>query len=140
MNPELFEIFKIILSSVSGGLMVKIVDWLANRGMNKADEIKTLQDFWHAEFERLDNEVKDLRAELEGKELDIEAITTKYRELQVDYRNVQTLLKQRDERISEQDKKIRSQDGIIQKLSNRIEELENLMRESGIDPDKAKGD
>jgi archaellum component FlaC len=133
MNPELFEILKIILSSVSGGLMVKIVDWLANRGKNKADEIKTLQDFWHAEFERLEGEVKDLRKELNGKELDIELITTKYRELQKDYRDVQELLRLRD-------KKICDQDGIIEKLSNRIKELEELMRKSGIDPDKGKGD
>jgi archaellum component FlaC len=133
MNPELFEILKIILSSVSGGLMVKIVDWLANRGKNKADEIKTLQDFWHAEFERLEGEVKDLRKELNGKELDIELITTKSRELQKDYRDVQELLRLRD-------KKICDQDGIIEKLSNRIKELEELMRKSGIDPDKGKGD
>jgi archaellum component FlaC len=133
MNPEQFEILKIILSSISGGLMVKIVDWLANRGKNKADEIKTLQEFWHAEFERLEGEVKDLRNELNGKELDIELITTKYRELQKDYNGLQDLLRLRD-------KKICDQDGIIEKLSNRIKELEELMRKSGIDPDKGKGD
>jgi archaellum component FlaC len=113
--------------------MVKIVDWLANRGKNKADEIKTLQEFWHAEFERLEGEVKDLRNELNGKELDIELITTKYRELQKDYNGLQDLLRLRD-------KKICDQDGIIEKLSNRIKELEELMRKSGIDPDKGKGD
>jgi len=132
MTPEQVELLKIIFSSISGGLMVKIVDWLANRGKNKADEIKMLQEFWHTEFERLEGEVKELRKELNGKELDIEAITTKYRELQKDYNNLQELLRLRD-------KKICDQDGIIQSLSNRIKELEDLMRKSGIDPDKGKG-
>ncbi len=95
MTPEQMELLKIIFSSISGGLMVKIVDWLANRGKNKADEIKTLQEFWHAEFERLEGEVKELRKELNGKELDFKEITTKYRELQKDYNGLQELLRLR---------------------------------------------
>ena len=132
MTPEQLELLKVIFSSIGGGLLVKLVDWLANRGKNKADEIKTLQAFWHTEFERLEGEVKELREELNGKEQDIEAITTKYRELQKDYNKLQNLLHLRDKKICEQD-------GIIEKLSNRIQELEDLMRKSGIDPDKGKG-
>lgn len=131
MTPENLEIIKIVLSSISGGVLVKVIDWLANRGKNKADEIKTLQDFWHDEFERLENEVKELREAIKGRDATIEEITTKYRELQTDYQKLQRLLRSRDKKICEQD-------GIIQSLSNRIKELEDLMRKYGIDPDKGK--
>ena len=131
MTPEQIEFIKFLISSISGGVLVKLIDWLANRGKNKADEIKTLQDFWHDEFERLENEVKDLRKAIKGRDATIEEITTKYRELQTDYQTLQRLLRSRDKKICEQD-------GIIESLSNRIKELEDLMRKYGIDPDKGK--
>ena len=131
MTPEQMEFIKFLISSIGGGVLVKLIDWLANRGKNKADEIKTLQDFWHDEFERLENEVKDLRKAIKGRDATIEEITTKYRELQTDYQKLQRLLRSRDKKICEQD-------GIIESLSNRIKELEDLMRKYGIDPDKGK--
>ena len=131
MTPRQIEFIKFLISSIGGGVLVKLIDWLANRGKNKADEIKTLQDFWHDEFERLENEVKDLRKAIKGRDATIEEITTKYRELQTDYQKLQRLLRSRDKKICEQD-------GIIESLSNRIKELEDLMRKYGIDPDKGK--
>lgn len=138
MTPENLEIIKIVLSSISGGVLVKAIDWLANRGKNKADEIKTLQDFWHDEFERLEKEVKELRGDIKGRDATIEEITTKYQEITTNYRELQTDYQKLQRLLQSRDKKICEQDGIIQSLSNRIKELEDLMRKYGIDPDKGK--
>jgi predicted RNase H-like nuclease (RuvC/YqgF family) len=134
LTPELWNILGAVVAGLVGGVLVEIVRGHFNRDkvdaeidklraetkQIRADEKIELQKLWHAEINRLENEVERLRADIQCKDEENIEITQKYQKLKQDYQDLE--------------KKVKKQDELILRVSERIEELEALMRNNGIDP------
>ncbi|MDY6866632.1 MAG: hypothetical protein SVT56_01820 [Chloroflexota bacterium] len=116
MTHEQLALLQTVIGFILGSGGIAVINWLATRGKNKASKDLDLQEYWHKEFERLENRIKDIEEERD--------MTVK--ELKEE---IQTLRTQLGDRDSE-----------IERLTARIRELERLMKKYGIDPDKVSED
>jgi peptidoglycan hydrolase CwlO-like protein len=122
MIPEALS--QIIIGIITGGVGVAIINWLANRGKNKAQQNIDMQSYWHAEFQRLekriDDQDKEHKEEIQELRTDIQGRDVTIKELSKENQELKRQLKESREKI--------------ERLTARIRELERLMRNYGIDP------